>query len=685
LEAHVADLKKRALEAEEIEPEDDTPEVGEWYEMEVSEDVTRTDSDPHCLSDDFFDCDGPVVKTEVVRETSEDHWETVSVTRRVLVCVTRVGSNYAKVESVKGHSWRIHFDDFHDECTRVHDADARISMGVAFWRRELEDASKMVSALMGEIGLSGRQLAPATQALAVSVGNKAADEYKGELARVKETLPSLYERMKDAGKEMGRWMAARAIPLKADNNALQRQVDAIDRRLFAVDLYCGLSEDAEMVRDGSPAAYAEPLHVFQGLRFMDEEAIAYYVAGGITFDSLGDFDAWVGSTEHFDRLFPFPRSAVAFRVRRKAHAYEGVSSFVRVLLQQRDEATFLYIRNGDQLWRVTTEIKFGSRLYPDREHSKFSFGDALYCTKEGDIITKAEYDDRVEQDELTIDPHARLWRKRTTDTYHPFDSSNVYFDDAQAKIAMDLEEHNRIAVLIQGLFDRSHVLHPHPPIKMWDATSFNRSVRLVYEADRAVTAGPAPDFESYAARLRESITEGSWVMGQYTEWCKQERAAYEKKTQERSRYDRDWSDWNPSYRNNPGPGRIARVEKLRGGRATFSWTRRSQRRERFYGGRLREKWLPASVLVHVDKLFNVSAYTPGDFKQFFEDPRTRIDYMRWAPLLLAAEEFHAGRETGEPDLKPRPKEPDDFEEDQDHDDEHGEAEDEDSEEGGSEA
>jgi len=46
--------------------------------------------------------------------------------------------------------------------------------------------------------------------------------------------------------------------------------------------------------------------------------------------------------------------------------------------------------------------------------------------------------------------------------------------------------------------------------------------------------------------------------------------------------------------------------------------------------------------VPADKLFNVSAYKIGDYKQFFLDPRTRAEYLRWAPMLLAAEEYHAG-------------------------------------------
>jgi hypothetical protein len=41
-------------------------------------------------------------------------------------------------------------------------------------------------------------------------------------------------------------------------------------------------------------------------------------------------------------------------------------------------------------------------------------------------------------------------------------------------------------------------------------------------------------------------------------------------------------------------------------------------------------------------LLNVSAYKPGDYKRFFSDPRTRKEYLKWAPLMLAAEDYHAG-------------------------------------------
>jgi len=38
----------------------------------------------------------------------------------------------------------------------------------------------------------------------------------------------------------------------------------------------------------------------------------------------------------------------------------------------------------------------------------------------------------------------------------------------------------------------------------------------------------------------------------------------------------------------------------------------------------------------------VSAYKPGDYKKFFVDPRTRAQYLKWARMLLAAEDYCSG-------------------------------------------
>jgi hypothetical protein len=48
------------------------------------------------------------------------------------------------------------------------------------------------------------------------------------------------------------------------------------------------------------------------------------------------------------------------------------------------------------------------------------------------------------------------------------------------------------------------------------------------------------------------------------------------------------------------------------------------------------------VTVPLNRLFNLSAYRPGYSLRFFVHPRTREQYLAWAPMLLSAEDYYSG-------------------------------------------
>lgn len=90
----------------------------------------------------------------------------------------------------------------------------------------------------------------------------------------------------------------------------------------------------------------------------------------------------------------------------------------------------------------------------------------------------------------------------------------------------------------------------------------------------------------------------------------------------------------------PGPGTVARAVDYHPGRGcVFEWERRrrSELSWRDSGKRVRER-----MVVPVSELLCVDGYRPGDYHRFYDDPRTRAEYVKWAPLLLRAEEWHAG-------------------------------------------
>jgi hypothetical protein len=240
--------------------------------------------------------------------------------------------------------------------------------------------------------------------------------------------------------------------------------------------------------------------------------------------------------------------------------------------------------------------------------------------------------------------------------YEPFDKTSVFFDESREKINKQVKHWNRIALIIQGLFDRSEVFHPHPPVTLATPNGFAAAVELVYDGSHALEPGPAPNFDAYRRVGLTLLKKGSVTIGQSRVWLARER----EREYSRRRYgDRDMSAWwTPS--GDDGPGFVARVADWRRGprQAVYRWLRGKRRS---YGS---DRVVRSRIEVEDKELFNVSEYKPGDYLQFFNDPRTRRQYLRWAPLLLTAEEYYAGNvKVQEPETKPpeNPKEDRDVE------------------------
>jgi hypothetical protein len=162
---------------------------------------------------------------------------------------------------------------------------------------------------------------------------------------------------------------------------------------------------------------------------------------------------------------------------------------------------------------------------------------------------------------------------------------------------------------------------------------FEAGIRLIYDDSRAMTSGDAPDFEAYRARLNSELETGSITVGQEDFWERREadKENARQRADYRNKYPSHYVHYKPS--GDPGPGGLAIVDRYSKKGCTYRWNRWSERAQGITA---------SSVTVPPSALLNVSAYEPGDFRQFYADPRTRADYVQWAPLLLAAEEYWAG-------------------------------------------
>lgn len=594
-----------------------------------------------------------------------------------LGCVVHVGSNYAQLEDpgakYGSYEQRVHFDVWAETCEWEPGAQAAIADKINMHRENVVALMQEVRDLTARLGVSQRGALPEPEAegLVRATGLQPVKDYKADLAKAKDTtLPALFERIKEENERMAAWMKAQLLPLQAEADMLKHSIRAVEARIFSVELYAGLVEEIVQVADGAPAGEHERTHLFQRRCYMDEECLAKYRAGGMGIEGLAGFDRWIAEPENRDRLLPFPRCIVAFRVRRFDKEYE-IPSLLHLLrmaeLQKHDKRTFLYIRNGDRLYRMETEIDFGPKLFPDMNAEELH-GSVYACVRdldsigksherEGVLISEHRYRDMVESErrdreayerKLKSTPKKDRWRVympsrfRSASDYRPWTPDDVYYDDISAAVARQLEQHNRIVLILQGLFDRSPVLHPHPPVQLWTHGGFERAVELVYDESRALVPGAAPDFEAYRLRLNASLSVGSVTVGQDDYWAEREA---ERINQRNARsYNRGRTLNYKRYRpyGNPGPSRLARVVRMvRGskGGCQFEWWRARAR------GWRSERNVRDTIVVPFNRLLNADAYTPGDFRQFYDDPRTRASYLKWAPYLLECEEYKAGNLT----------------------------------------
>lgn len=617
------------------------------------------------------------------KEDPDDRW---------LGCVVQVGSNFVELrgpcEEGRGHySSRIHLDVLDERLIREPNHKEIIEGRVKGLQNTIAGLIGQIQELSTSLGVSpvariqSPQKASGT-ALAVMSSQVDVGAYQKALITAKEeTVPSLQKKIREETETLSNWLKAEIIPFQAQADDVQSVINAMTDRVFNLELYAGLIETVHQFADGEPAGMAEKLRVFQRMLFCDEEALLAYNAGGMDITDMSRFKEWLALPANRDRILPFPRCLVAMRVRRntKARSWDGSLSklFENLGREEGDKKTFLFIRNGERLYCLNTGIEFDELIFPNEDAFDPTeplmvkmFGrtvDKLMPRREFEFLLEEKRALKMKSDQWEAENPRSAWEEanpgrssfgyeyanpyRYTSSFdehdwRSFDGSNVYFDEAFEKINDEFKKYNRVAVIIQGLFDRSDCLAPHPAVRSWTSEGFRSAIELIYDS-MGLMHGEPPSFEEYRARCNSLIDENSVLLGQEDAWLEKEAET------ECKRIDNSWRSSRDTYRpkrfqpyGDEGPGYFAQPSKVmkRAQKVVFTWMRaRRSGPDRF------DSTIRASITVPFDGLFNVSAYRPGDYRIFFQDPRTRERYLQWAPMLIAAEDFYSkGGEVQQP-------------------------------------
>jgi len=215
--------------------------------------------------------------------------------------------------------------------------------------------------------------------------------------------------------------------LRSIIDTFNKKINKLREIIWTIELYLGIEEDIVRIQQGAPASDEEPIHLLQARLYMDEE-VGDPSDGGLDFKNIEDFDNWMLSKskfygfENYKLIVPFPKCVRIMRVRRDQKEYHD-NPWVNFEMNIPNMETYIIIRNGENIYTISTTMRFDEKLFPD-------------------------------SDELV-----KMYEEMDKDINNPNIISRSYDPEERHKNKIDefMHTYRRNMVVMQGLLDRTEV------------------------------------------------------------------------------------------------------------------------------------------------------------------------------------------------------------------------------------
>jgi hypothetical protein len=258
---------------------------------------------------------------------------------------------------------------------------------------------------------------------------------------------------------------------------IKRVVSRVMNVIHTIELYLGIDEEIFQIQEGEKASADEPISFRQQVLYMDEE-VAVYDEGGLDFKDISVFDEWLLKDDHYKILVPEQKCIVVFQPRRYYKDYGKEDYRISSAKNEANlRSSYILIRNGDNLYRIFTEkIFIPDCLFPKRN----------------------ELQDIMEKMSKVVDENS-AWASREI--------------ESKEKTETILGEFKKRAVMMQGLIDRTEILHPLPDgkVSMFNLDASGDKIRFIYDAEAMLPSG-RKTFAEWKKEINDKIDVGSRVL-----------------------------------------------------------------------------------------------------------------------------------------------------------------------------
>lgn len=244
---------------------------------------------------------------------------------------------------------------------------------------------------------------------------------------------------------------------------MEKQIAKVSKVIHTLELYIGINEDVVQIAFGKPADVKEPICIRQQMLYMDEE-VADIENGGIDITKIEQFDKWL--SKNYKICIPEEKCIVVFRVRRNEKDYGD--PWYTAQMKIANEKTYFCIRNGTNVYRIWANIRVNTRLFPKKE----------------------ELNSLLKEYETT---HSNSDKERMESKFFKYKQQGI---------------------ILQGLLDRTEILHPLPAehIKLADDQCvIDGFVRFIGDDELCLPDGHL-EFWNWHKKINKNVGVGSRIL-----------------------------------------------------------------------------------------------------------------------------------------------------------------------------
>lgn len=380
--------------------------------------------------------------------------------------------------------------------------------------------------------------------------------------------------------------------LELQVDEMKKWIKAKYRVICAYETYLGTKEEiVELIGEGKTSN--EPIHLYQAVRFMDEEygivnlenitETTFIKNEDFDYQNIDLFDDWI--TKNYKMFIPSERGIVMWRIKRRGKEYND--KWANMICNNYNANCYFLIRNGERLYRIFSDVE--------------SKENTMFPTEEQSIQAGKKWYEEKGFDRETFEENTLPWKYILVAIQGILDRTDILGTDCQFKTN-----------LLCGLFDKEKIV-------------------LVRDMERNDLIGDdtMPKWYDYIKENRKKTKIGDRII--ITDLYG-DKHIYYGGTDDSGFINYHHMDWRRNYVGIPNRNKVYEIKDY-----NEDWGYKILYfEERWYGDTKKKR---TALWLSDFEFFNISQTTEEDIKYYLNDRRERQNYLDMIPTMKLAYKY----------------------------------------------